>query len=83
VVVSSGDRIERVSRYMVGNSFLGALLNPGERPIASGLPVEDVYVRYKPREIEILGWRAHWLVVFFVLSIGTGLIFKGFFRVEI
>ncbi len=82
VIVSNG-RIVRVSPRVVALSFWDTLLNPGEEPIAKNSLVKRIEVNYPSRSIEIFGWRIHWLLAFFVLSIVFGYAFRGFFRVEI
>ena len=65
------------------NSLLGLLLYPGEAPIPSSHTVESIEVKYRPLQISIWGWKVHWLVLFFLLSIFFGFAFKGALGVEL
>ena len=75
--------LTRLSKVMVGSSFLDVLLNPGEGPIEPGLFIHTISIGYPAREIEIFGWRAHWLLLFFILSIAGGFAFKKVLKIEI
>ncbi len=65
------------------NSLLGLLLYPSEAPIPSSYTVESIEVKYRPLQISIWGWKVHWLVLFFLLSIFFGFAFKGALGVEL
>ncbi len=60
-----------------------ALNHPGEALLPSNLPVVSVEVAYPPAALSLFGWRMHWLVAYFLLSIVFGFGLKGFFKVEI
>jgi uncharacterized membrane protein (DUF106 family) len=60
-----------------------ALNHPGEALLPAALPVISVEVAYPPAGLSLFGWRMHWLVAYFLLSIVFGLGLKGFFKVEI
>jgi hypothetical protein len=76
-------KLTRLSRFMVGSTFRDILLNPGEGPIEKSSYIRKIGVGYPSREIEIFGWRSHWLWPFFVLSIAGALLFRRFLRTEI
>lgn len=63
-------------------SFWGGLLTPGEAPFPRTIPATQVAVRYPERVMRLWGWKIHWLVSFFVISVTSGLILKGFVGVE-
>ncbi len=73
----------RLSRSMVGSSFQDILLNPGENLIEPDAFINKIDVAYPARQIDIFGWRSHWLVLFFVLSIVGGFAFRKIMRTEI
>ncbi|MFQ5743411.1 MAG: hypothetical protein ACE5HV_07465, partial [Acidobacteriota bacterium] len=50
------------------NGFLDQLLNPSEPPLPPSSPVESISLDYPEREVSLLGWKTHWLVVFFILT---------------
>ena len=82
-VVISDKRLARVSPSVVGSSPLEIIFNPGEKPIKENSLIKRIEVGYPTRSIEIFGWKTHWLVLFFVLSIISGFAFKGVFGVEL
>lgn len=82
-VLVSDRKLTRVSPRMVTSGFWETLMNPGEDPIPEEFMVKRIEVEYPSRSIELFGWRIHWLVVFFILSVSFGLLLKGFLRVEI
>ena len=82
-IIVSDKELVRVSPRVTASSLWGAFLTPGEDPIVENSLIKQIEVQYPSRSIEILGWRIHWLVAFFVLSIVFAFVFKGLFRVEI
>lgn len=83
-VVVSESPLVRVSSVRVAASTLwDSFFNPGEEPLPANPLVNRIEVGYPHRSIEILGWKFHWLLVFFALSMAFGLAFKRFFKVEI
>lgn len=82
-IIVSDRELARVSPRVTASSLWGNFLAPGEDPIVENSLIKVIEVEYPSRSIEILGWRIHWLVAFFVLSIVFAFVFKGSFRVEI
>ena len=82
-VVVGTKPLSRISTLRVGRNVLDQVFNPGERPLPSGSIVRSVELKYPAARMNLFGWRIHWLVVYFVLSIIFGLAFKGVFKVEI
>jgi uncharacterized membrane protein (DUF106 family) len=70
------------SALRTGKTFFDVLLYPGEPPISSRA-VESIEIKYKPLELELLGWSVNWLVFFFLLSILAGFAFRRVLGVEI
>jgi uncharacterized membrane protein (DUF106 family) len=60
-----------------------ALNHPGEALLPSNMPIVSVEVAYPPARLSLFGWRMHWLVAYFLLSIVFGFALKGVFKVEI
>jgi uncharacterized membrane protein (DUF106 family) len=60
-----------------------ALNHPGEALLPSELPVVSVEVAYPPARLSLFGWRMHWLVAYFLMSIVFGFALKNVFKVEI
>lgn len=77
------DKLVPVSPRRVLDRFWSKLLNPREMPIPTDSPVEQIQIGYPARSVAIFGWEMHWIGVFFIVSIMSGLVFKGLFRVEL
>ncbi len=45
------------------------LMSPAELPIAADVPISSIHVNYPTREVKLLGWDTHWMIVLFTLSI--------------
>jgi len=76
-------RLSRITAVKPGPAFWSQVFNPGEKPLPKGAPIESVEIAYPPLRLSLFGWRMHWLVAFFALSIVFGFAFKGVFKVEI
>jgi uncharacterized membrane protein (DUF106 family) len=57
--------------------------NPTNAPISSEVPVEEFKVVYEEASFNLLGFKTHWVIAFFILSLVFGFALKGFFGVEI
>lgn len=77
------DLLTKISALKVKKGILSEIFNPGEKPLARDLPVQSIEVTYPGQRMNFFGWRIHWLIVFFILSIIFGFSFKGLFKVEI
>jgi hypothetical protein len=79
-----GDQTWRaVSAVRTGAGAMEMLLWPGEPPLPSSSPFESIELAYPALDIALFGWRVHWLVLFFVLSIAFGFALKGVLGVEV
>jgi uncharacterized membrane protein (DUF106 family) len=67
--VRVSDAVVRRSPVRVEPGFLKQLIYPAEAPLPASSRIRSIALNYSPRDVEILGWGTHWLVVFFVLSI--------------
>ncbi len=81
VVVGEGLRC--VSPVRTGGGFLESLLHPAEPPLPGDLGVAAVTVTYPERPFQILGWRMHWLLAYFVISMALAFALKRPFGVEV
>jgi len=81
--VEVSDSLVHVSRRKVLDRWWDILWYPGERPIPTHSGVEQVQVGYPARSMAIFGWHMHWFVVFFLLSVLCGFVWKSLIRVEI
>ena len=59
------------------------LWNPSPDPLPAEAPVSQIEVLYPEAEANIFGFRMHWVIAFFILSLVFGFAFKGVFGVEI
>jgi uncharacterized membrane protein (DUF106 family) len=82
-IVVGESSLARISTTRVAQDWLDQLVNPGEAPILDAPAVRSIEVRYPARRMKIFGWHLHWLVVYLVLSVFFGLLFKSFLKVEI
>jgi hypothetical protein len=82
-VAVAQNRLSKLSAVKAGSGFLDQMFNPGERPLPKNLGIQSVEVVYPAPGMNLFGWRVHWLIVFFALSIIFGFGLKGFFKVEI
>jgi hypothetical protein len=70
VVADSG--WERVAPRVVTAGFWNQWAYPGEALLPKGGMVEWVEVNYPGRSLGLFGWKAHWLILFFVLTCVLG-----------
>lgn len=92
-LVTPGESIEKeivvgagwgaISTRRTGRNAWDNLLYPGESPITRESAVQSITVRHPDLDLSILGWRAHWLVVFIVASILAGYAFRNRLGVQI
>jgi hypothetical protein len=81
VVVSEG--WARVWPQTVTSGFWNQFWNPGEAVLSPAGRVRQIAVNYPDRSIDVLGWKTHWLVVFFLASCLFGWIASRFMKVVI
>jgi uncharacterized membrane protein (DUF106 family) len=73
----------KISPVKIRRNFMSELFNPGEAPLPGNIPVKSLEIIYPSKPMNLFGWRIHWIIVYFALSIIFGFAFKGVFRVEI
>lgn len=73
--------IVRRSPLRPDGSLISQLLDPAERPLPAGAQVESIAVTYPLRDINVLGLRLHWTIVFFTLSLIFAWALRGRFNV--
>ncbi len=64
-------------------SWWMALLYPGQRIIPAPSPIREISLSYPETRYEFLGLRWHWLVIFLVFSILSGLAASKAFGVAV
>jgi uncharacterized membrane protein (DUF106 family) len=75
--------LSKISPVKIRRNFIDEVFNPGEAPLPGNIPVKSIEINYPSRPMNLFGWRIHWIIVYFALSIIFGFAFKGIFRVEI
>lgn len=65
------------------SNWLLSFLYPGSPILDSQSPIEELWINYPEAYYTILGFQWHWIIVFFVFSLVSGLIASKIFRVEI
>lgn len=81
VVVSRG--LSRVSPVRLRGNFWERILFSGESALSPESQIQSISINYPARDIAFVGWQWNWIVMFFVLSLIAGFIFKTIFRIQI
>lgn len=82
IVVSEGGW-ERAAPRRVTAGFWNQWTFPGEALLPRDGPIEWIEVGYPDRSLTMLGWEAHWLVIFFVLTCAFGFAGSKLLRVTL
>jgi len=81
VVVSPA--VERLSPVRLRDHWVDRMLTSGEAELPKNGPIEAIDVSYAPRDIHFAWIDWNWIVLFFVLSMIAGFIFKELLGIEI
>ena len=81
VVVSRG--LPRISATSMRGHVWQRWLEPGAAALPDNSPVASIAVGYAARELNVWLFQGNWIIVFFVISIFSALLFKKALRVEI
>jgi hypothetical protein len=81
-VVVSPD-VNRLSPVRLRDQFWERLFSSSEPALPDGSPIQSIAVTYLPRNIEFAWIDWNWIVLFFVLSLVAGFIFKEILGIEI
>jgi hypothetical protein len=79
VLVSGG--VGRHSARRPSTGWLGQILYPAEPPLAGGGAVTAIEMGYPQATVGLLGWDAHWVVGFLILTLLAALALRGTLRV--
>ena len=82
IVVTDGSW-ERAVPRVVTSGFWNQWIHPGEALLPKAGPIEWIEVSYPDRSVAVLGWKTHWLVLFFVFSCVLGFMGSRLLRVTI
>lgn len=75
--------LSKISPLKTNKRFLDQVLYPAESPIKSQIPIQAIEIQYPGKSMDLFGWKIHWIIVYFILSIVFGFAFKGVFKVQI
>jgi uncharacterized membrane protein (DUF106 family) len=78
----SNDVVRR-SPLRLEAGFLNQLLYPAEAPLPGGAALTSINLAYSERDIQVLGWGIHWLIVYFVLSMVIAFALRKRFNVTL
>jgi uncharacterized membrane protein (DUF106 family) len=81
VCVSS--ELARVSAVRLRGHFWERLFTSGESALPANSTVESIAINYPERNIEIAGYEINWILLFFVLSMIAGYLFKELLGIQI
>jgi len=77
-----GDNLPALSNKKMAASSLEHFIYPAEKLLAPPTLLKYVYIKYPARSISFLGFHAHWLVYYLVLTMIIALALKNKFGVE-
>jgi len=75
--------LSKISPLKTNKNFFDQVMYPTESPIKGQIPVKSIEVQYPTKSMNLFGWKLHWIIVYFALSIIFGFAFKGIFKVQI
>jgi hypothetical protein len=76
-------KLARVSAVRLRGHFWERMFTSGEPALPADGAVESISVNYPDRNIEIAGYEINWIVLFFVLSMIAGYLFKELLGIQI
>lgn len=77
-----GENLPALSNKKMAASSLGHFIYPAEKLLAPPTSLKYIYIQYPSRSISFLGFHAHWLVYYLVLTMIIALALKNKFGVE-
>ncbi len=81
VVVSSG--LEKLSPIRLRGNFWERMLSSSESALPDGGAIQAVSVSYPERTIQLFGVQWNWIVLFFIVSLVAGFVFKSALGIQI
>jgi hypothetical protein len=81
VVISPG--LARVSPVRLKDNFWERMFVSGESALADNSPVQSIAINYPPRVINFAWMEWNWIVLFFVVSLIAGFIFKSALGIQV
>jgi hypothetical protein len=81
VVIAPG--LARISPLRLKDNFWKRIFASGEPALADNSPVQSITIDYPPREISFAWMRWNWIVLFFVVSLIAGFVFKSLLGIQV
>jgi hypothetical protein len=81
VVVSPG--LARISPVRLRGNFWERMFASGEPALTENSPIQSIAINYPPRIINFAWMEWNWIVLFFVVSLVAGFIFKSVFGIQV
>ena len=81
VVVAPG--LARISPLRLRGNFWERMFTSGEPALADNSPVQSIAINYPPRVIDFAWMEWNWIVLFFVVSLIAGFIFKSVLGIQV
>lgn len=81
VVVAPG--LARVSPVRLRGNFWKRMFTSGEPALAENSPVQSIAISYPPRVINFAWMEWNWIVLFFVVSLIAGFVFKSVLGIQV
>lgn len=81
VTVSEG--LAKISPVRLRDSFWARMFSSAEPALSDNGPIQSIGITYSPRDITLAGWQFNWILLFFVLSLVAGFIFKAWLRIQV
>lgn len=83
--VTVTDAIVRLSPIRPDDGVLQQIIYPAESPVPAGGPIRSIHLTYLDRDLPlgVFGWRTHWLVIYFILSMLFAFLLRNRFGVAI
>jgi len=75
--------LKQITPVKKREGFFNEMFYPVEKPIPKKTQLNQIEIIYPAKNMNLFGWRIHWLIVYFVLSILFGFGLKGIFKVDI
>ncbi len=64
-------------------SWFKSLLYSADKNLGKESTLEEIFVKYPKVNYSLLGYQVHWMLIFLVVSLAAGFLFKGVLKVEI
>ncbi len=78
-----GEKLTRISPEVLKGGLVNSFLYPGEPSLSGDSGMEYFEIAYPYGTVALFGWKIHWLVLFFILSLVFGFLLLKPFRVSV